>query len=75
MNEVDKPKMTKKAVKEKESGIRVVENQPVAKAQAQQSEIQVQIGRQLRTVYDDVLNQPIPDRFMELLQKLDTTKK
>ncbi len=75
MSEVDKPKMTKKAVKEKESGIRVVENRSVAKAQPQQSEIQVQIGRQLRTVYDDVLNQPIPDRFMELLQKLDTPKK
>jgi len=73
MNEVDKPKMTKKA--DKESGIRVVENRSVPKAQAQQSEIQVQIGRQLRTVYDDVLNQPIPDRFMELLQKLDTSKK
>ncbi|MDF2118973.1 NepR family anti-sigma factor [Roseiarcaceae bacterium H3SJ34-1] len=55
--------------------MRVVDNRSVAKGQPQQSEIQVQIGRQLRTVYDDVLNQPIPDRFMELLQKLDTPKK
>ncbi|WP_418901327.1 NepR family anti-sigma factor [Terripilifer ovatus] len=73
MTEIEKPKMTKKA--DKESGIRVVDNRSVAKGQPQQSEIQVQIGRQLRTVYDDVLNQPIPDRFMELLQKLDTPKK
>jgi hypothetical protein len=72
MSEVDKPEMTKKS--DKESGIRVVDNRTVSKAQTQQSEIQVQIGRQLRTVYDDVLNQPIPDRFMELLKKLDDSK-
>jgi len=75
MSEVKKPEMTKKAGKEKDNSIRVVGNPPVVKAQAEQSEIQIQIGRQLRTVYDDVLNQPIPDRFMELLQKLDTSKK
>ncbi len=30
------------------------------------------IERQLKSVYDDVLNQPIPDRFLELLNELDT---
>ena len=29
------------------------------------------IERQLKSVYDDVLNQPIPDRFVELLNALD----
>ena len=29
------------------------------------------IERQLKSVYDDVLNQPIPDRFLELLNALD----
>ena len=31
-----------------------------------------QIGRQLRSVYDDVLAQPVPDRFLDLLKDLDT---
>ncbi len=28
------------------------------------------IGRQLKAIYDDVLNQPIPDRFLNLLNQL-----
>ena len=30
------------------------------------------IGRKLRDFYDDVAQQPVPDRFMELLQRLDS---
>ena len=33
------------------------------------------IGRHLRSIYDDVLNQPIPDRFIDLLQKLEDDKR
>lgn len=29
------------------------------------------IGRQLRAVYDDVVQQPVPDRFLELMKQLD----
>lgn len=29
------------------------------------------IGRRLREFYDDVAQQPVPDRFAELLSKLD----
>lgn len=29
-----------------------------------------QIGRQLRGMYDGLLNQPVPDRFMDLVSKL-----
>jgi hypothetical protein len=28
------------------------------------------IGRHLKAIYDDVLNQPIPDRFLDLLNQL-----
>ncbi len=28
------------------------------------------IGRHLKAIYDDVLNQPIPDRFLDLLTQL-----
>lgn len=31
-----------------------------------------QIGAQLRTLYNDVLEQPVPERFLELLNKLET---
>ncbi|APF39141.1 hypothetical protein AVW15_17020 [Chelatococcus daeguensis] len=34
-------------------------------------DVQVQIGQQLRAVYDDVLRQEVPDRFMKLLAELD----
>ena len=34
-------------------------------------EIQAKIGQQLRAVYDDVVNQGVPDRFAELLKQLE----
>jgi Anti-sigma factor NepR len=34
-------------------------------------DIQAKIGRQLRAIYDDVVNQGVPDRFVELLNRLD----
>lgn len=36
------------------------------------SKLGEQIGAQLRSLYDDVLNQPVPDRFLELLNKLES---
>jgi len=35
------------------------------------SDVQDVIGKQLRAMYDDLVNQAVPDRFKELLQKLD----
>lgn len=34
-------------------------------------EIQSRIGQQLRAMYDDVVKQGVPDRFADLLRKLD----
>ena len=31
-----------------------------------------QIGRQLRGMYDGLLNQPVPDRFTELMKQLES---
>lgn len=39
-----------------------------------QMQAQDHIGRQLRAVYDDVLSQPVPDRFLALLDQLDQQK-
>ena len=33
--------------------------------------IQGEIGKQLRAVYEDVIKEPVPDRFLELLKKLE----
>jgi hypothetical protein len=38
------------------------------------AEIQSRIGHQLRAMYDDVVRQGVPDRFAELIRKLDTTE-
>nr|WP_281349075.1 NepR family anti-sigma factor [Microvirga thermotolerans] len=32
---------------------------------------QKRIGDQLRAMYDELMQQPVPDRFKELLEKLD----
>jgi hypothetical protein len=34
-------------------------------------DIQAKIGQQLRALYDEVVNQGVPDRFAELLNRLD----
>jgi Anti-sigma factor NepR len=34
-------------------------------------EVQARLGQQLRAMYDDVVNQGVPDRFTELLDRLD----
>jgi hypothetical protein len=35
------------------------------------AELQAHIGRHLKAAYDDVLNQPVPDRFHHLLEALE----
>jgi hypothetical protein len=37
------------------------------------AEIQSRIGHQLRAMYDDVVRQGVPDRFTELIRKLDAS--
>jgi len=36
-----------------------------------ESGIQAHIGRQLRNIYDEVANEPVPDRFVKLLAALE----
>ena len=36
--------------------------------------IRAKIGRQLRAMFDDVVNQGTPERFGELLNRLDASK-
>ena len=34
-------------------------------------DLQAHIGRQLRSMYDEVLKEPVPDRLRDLLQQLE----
>jgi hypothetical protein len=42
-----------------------------AKAGKLGRDVQARLGQQLRAMYDDVVNQGVPDRFSELLNRLD----
>lgn len=35
---------------------------------------QLRLGNHLRTMYDAVLQQPVPDRFRDLIERLDSGK-
>ncbi|MGE0848205.1 MAG: NepR family anti-sigma factor [Hyphomicrobiaceae bacterium] len=37
--------------------------------------LQAQLGRQLRAIYSDVAEEPVPDRFIRLLEELEATEK
>jgi hypothetical protein len=45
---------------------------PVKKPAPKPDEVASQIAQQLRDVYDDVLKQPVPERFLELLRQLES---
>lgn len=47
-------------------------NPPRARKASAKPEIINQIGQCLGRVYNDVLKQPVPDRFIELLQALES---
>jgi hypothetical protein len=48
-------------------------NEPAAMQKDAQlgRDVQTKIGEQLRVMYDDVVRQGVPDRFADLLKRLD----
>ena len=42
-----------------------------AKAGKLGREVQARLGQQLRAMYDDVVNQGVPDRFTDLINRLE----
>jgi hypothetical protein len=44
---------------------------PNAKPAKLSREVQARLGQQLRAVYDDVVNQGVPDRFTELINRIN----
>lgn len=55
-------------------GIMDVQPSSVRTSPALNRDIQTKIGQQLRAIYDDVVDQGVPDRFVELLRNLDREK-
>ena len=48
------------------------DDKPTEKARAIRAR-QRAIGRELRRMYDDVAQEPVPDEFMDLLRQIDET--
>ncbi|MGE5157551.1 MAG: NepR family anti-sigma factor [Gemmatimonas sp.] len=46
-------------------------NAPPGRQGGLNAEIQSRIGHQLRAMYDDVVRQGVPERFADLIRKLD----
>ncbi len=45
---------------------------PMSKTAKLSRDVQARLGQQLRAMYDEVVSQGVPDRFTELLNRLDT---
>jgi hypothetical protein len=54
------------AVAEPEGG-----EETASRSKKRAANVKDHIGRQLRALYNEVASQPVPDRFMELLNRLD----
>jgi hypothetical protein len=63
--------MKRKPVRRGASPMNKSEFGPVYNEATLGREIQTKIGEQLRALYDDVVGQGVPDRFVELLQRLE----
>jgi hypothetical protein len=55
-------------------GILDVQPNSVSTGPVLNRDIQTKIGQQLRAIYDDVVDQGVPDRFVELLRNLEREK-
>jgi hypothetical protein len=69
---VDRPRGGFETMNDRKPGSGSMYNMADAKKPAKLNrEIQAKLGQQLRAIYDDVVNQGVPDRFASLLDQLD----
>lgn len=47
---------------------------PTSKEKVLKPAIQEQLGQALQEAYSDIIQQPVPDRFLELLNQLERTE-
>ena len=64
------------ASKEKDDmfGNNAYANDPESSTVLLDQRVQAQLGRQLSAYYTDLIKQPIPDKFIELLMKLEKSE-
>jgi hypothetical protein len=67
MNERDKPVGQQKPMETSASGNKKSDAKPAKLGR----EGQARLGQQLRAMYDDVVNQGVPDRFADLIKRID----
>jgi hypothetical protein len=57
-------------------GVHAGEDEPeIAEAASLEPQIQEQLGRVLRSFCDDLIHQPVPDKFVALLAKLEAKQR
>jgi len=61
---VPAPEMSREGEAE---GDAAAQGEPAVPVQA----VELLISRQLRAIYDEVVNEPVPDRFVKLLEELE----
>ena len=67
MNERDKPVGQLKPMETAATRSKKPDSKPAKLGR----EVQARLGQQLRAMYDDVVNQGVPDRFAELIKRID----
>jgi anti-sigma factor NepR-like protein len=68
MNDREKPVGQQKPMETAASRTKKIEPKPAKLGR----EVQARLGQQLRAMYDDVLNQGVPDRFADLIKRIDS---
>lgn len=63
------------AAKDKEGSGVGPTNSPANASVPLPPELQGQLGNRLREAYSDLVNQPVPDKFLTLLEQLKTSEK
>jgi len=56
----------------KTPALKVVGGTPTPQSISLDGDVEAHIGGRLRAMYDSVLREPVPDRFLDLLRQLDT---
>jgi hypothetical protein len=68
MNERDKPVGQHKPMETAAARNKKSDSKPAKLGR----EVQARLGQQLRAMYDDVVNQGVPDRFADLIKRIDS---
>lgn len=67
MSESDKPVGQQKPMETAASRSKKTDSKPAKLGR----EVQARLGQQLRAMYDEVVNQGVPDRFADLIKRID----